>query len=115
MPKQHYDSEIASRLRNARKEKGYSQEKLAEKASVSTRELVRIEKAEVEPAMITIARLADALGITLAELCTGEGNADLAVKAGRLDLLIENCSWKERRFILGLVQYVADNIKDLES
>ena len=115
MPKLKYGNGLAEKIRAERKKKGYSQQHLALRASVSKRELGRIERGDANPSIDTIFKLTEALGITLAELTEGDCNQDLVVIEGKLTLLIEQCNRKEKSFILGLVQYVTENIKDLES
>lgn len=53
-----------------RKLKGFSQEKLAEKAGINIRSLQRIEKQDVQPQPHTMGLLAEALGVSIDELCT---------------------------------------------
>ena len=115
MPKLKYGNGLAEKIRAERKKKGYSQQHLALRADVSKRELGRIERGNARPAFETVSKLAEALGITVGELTEGDGNQDFVKIEGNLTLLIEQCSRKEKNFILGLVQYVTENIKDLES
>jgi XRE family transcriptional regulator, regulator of sulfur utilization len=59
---------LAARLRELRKEKGWSQEKLAEAAEMHRTYLAGIERALRNPALENLVKLANALDITLAEL-----------------------------------------------
>jgi transcriptional regulator with XRE-family HTH domain len=52
-----------------RKLKGFSQEKLAEKAGINIRSLQRIEKQVVQPQPHTMGLLAEALGLSINDLC----------------------------------------------
>lgn len=53
-----------------RKLKGFSQEKLAEKAGINIRSLQRIEKQVVQPQPHTMGLLAEALDVTIDALCS---------------------------------------------
>ena len=55
----------SEKLTALRKLKGYSQEKLAEKAGVNIRTLQRLEKTDVQPQPHTLKILADALEVTI--------------------------------------------------
>jgi transcriptional regulator with XRE-family HTH domain len=55
-------------LRELRTIKGYSQERLAEKASLHFTYIGGIERGERNPTLINIEKLADALSISLPEL-----------------------------------------------
>jgi transcriptional regulator with XRE-family HTH domain len=59
---------LAARLRELRKEKKWSQEKLAEEAEMHRTYLAGIERALRNPALENLVKLANALDVTLAEL-----------------------------------------------
>ena len=60
---------IAKRLKELRKKTGWSQQKLAEKASLSYNTITKIEQgAATKPTIQTIIKLADAFGVSLDEL-----------------------------------------------
>ncbi len=60
-------------IREVRTAKGISQEKLALMAEVDRSYVGRIERGDNNVALLTMARLADALGITLAKLMQRAG------------------------------------------
>jgi transcriptional regulator with XRE-family HTH domain len=64
--KQH----LAFQLRQLRREKGWSQEKLAEKASMHRTYLAGIERSLRNPSLENLIKLANALGVTMTELFT---------------------------------------------
>lgn len=68
-------SEISDRfgrdLRRLRAQRGWSQEQLAGVAEINRSFLGEIERGESVPSLDTLAKLADALDITLAELLSG--------------------------------------------
>lgn len=68
--------EIAQRLANMRREKGYSQEALASKLGLSRQAVSKWERAESQPDTGNLIALADLYGVTLDELVRVE--ADIA-------------------------------------
>ncbi len=60
---------ISQRLKELRKEKGWSQQKLAEKTGLSFNAITKIEQGLAKhPTLKTLLKLADAFGIGLDEL-----------------------------------------------
>jgi len=62
------DVKIGTRVREERVKRFWTQEKLAQEAGLSSRQVVRIEANEVEPRFSTILKLAATLGVEPAEL-----------------------------------------------
>ena len=62
---------VAKNLRDQRKRKGWSQEKLSESSGVAVRTIQRIENAKVEPHLQTLALLAGSLELEVHELLSG--------------------------------------------
>ena len=58
-------------VRNAREERAWTQEKLADRADVDQTFISGIERGARNPTVITISKLAKALGVSAAELCGG--------------------------------------------
>ena len=59
---------LAGAIRHLRREQELSQEALAFAADIHPKHLSEIERANKDPRVTTIVRLADALGVTVAEL-----------------------------------------------
>ena len=60
-------------LAKIRKEKGWSQEKLAQKAGISYNTLIKIERGGIKnPKIETVLKLEEALGVTTDELLKGK-------------------------------------------
>jgi transcriptional regulator with XRE-family HTH domain len=74
----------AERLRELRREKKWSQEKLAEAADMHRTYLAGIERALRNPSLETLLKLANALDLTLAELFTADADSSAKVRK-RLD------------------------------
>ncbi|MEW8049686.1 MAG: helix-turn-helix transcriptional regulator [Candidatus Thiodiazotropha endolucinida] len=60
--------EFGQRIRNLRKEKGYSQESFADHANIHRTYMGGIERGERNPTLTTIYRLAEALEVDPSEL-----------------------------------------------
>jgi ribosome-binding protein aMBF1 (putative translation factor) len=59
---------VARRIRRLRERRGWSQQGLAERAGLSRTYLARLETARQDPTLSTLAKLAKALKVPLAEL-----------------------------------------------
>lgn len=59
--------ELGIKIQELRKQKGMTQEDLAEKTGLSIRTIQRIESGEVDPRSYTLNQIAEALGVDIAE------------------------------------------------
>ena len=59
---------LGARIKEVRRSRGLTQERLAEKAEISARYLSRLEVGDQSPAIETLARLAEVLDVELWEL-----------------------------------------------
>lgn len=59
---------IARNIKNLRKEQGLTQEMLAEKALLTSRQICRVENMENAPSLKTIIKLARAFNVDISEL-----------------------------------------------
>ena len=64
---------VAERLRKAREARGWSQARLVNESGVGVATVSRAENGRFEPRQETARRLAEALGVRVAWLLTGEG------------------------------------------
>ncbi len=62
---------IGNRIREVRKEKGYSQEELAARADLDRTYMTSVECGKRNISIVNLYRIAQALGITLEELFRG--------------------------------------------
>jgi transcriptional regulator with XRE-family HTH domain len=67
---------LARQIHNLRRARGWSQPELATKVESSTTMIGRYERAEMMPAVDTVAKLADVFGVTMDHLYHGEGVVD---------------------------------------
>lgn len=63
---------LGDAIRHLRRERELSQEALAYAADIHPKHLSEIERANKDPRSTTVVRLADALGVTVAELYEGQ-------------------------------------------
>lgn len=66
---------VSTHLRQARQQRGWSQEKLANEAGISRRMLINIEAGESNVSLATLDKLAHALGLTFVDLVTPPGSS----------------------------------------
>lgn len=59
---------VGKNIRGRRKEKGLTQEALAEKADINPKFLGKVERAETNVSLLTLSKICDSLGISLCEL-----------------------------------------------
>ncbi len=59
---------LGKNIREKRKEKVLTQEELAEKADINPKFLGKVERAETNVSVLTLAKICDALGISICEL-----------------------------------------------
>lgn len=112
--KERANEMIGKMIRKKRKERGYTQDKLAEKAGVNSKSIYRIENGIQTPGVEMLSRLGNALGTDLQSLIDGSEPIDLIGYEKELEMILHGCSWSEKKFIFGLLRYVIDNIKELE-
>lgn len=80
------DTLIAKRVRDLRKGRGYTLDELAESSGVSRSMISLIERQETSPTAVVLAKLADALDVTLAALFSDEPGSAAAEPLARLSL-----------------------------
>jgi transcriptional regulator with XRE-family HTH domain len=105
--------DIAARLgRNiaaARKAAGKTQAEIAEKVGIETVSLSRIERGVVTPAITTLDRIADTLGVPLGRLFDGVSSRT-ATMADDIATLLEPLSEEDRHFFLEQIQIWAKRL-----
>ncbi len=68
---------LGKRINEIRKRQGLSQERLAERASISAQYVSNIERGKENPTLDLLLRLAEALRVSLGQLCDFETVEDL--------------------------------------
>ncbi|MCI5054838.1 MAG: helix-turn-helix transcriptional regulator [Flavobacteriales bacterium] len=65
-----YKKKLVSTLKNERAKRDISHEKLAARTGISRQAISKIESGQRSPAMYTVKKIAEGLGMTLAEFVT---------------------------------------------
>lgn len=99
---------VGQRIRQLRESKNMSQEELAEKADLHPTFIGKIERAEINPSIITLGKIAQAFNIPLSQLLSF--SEDKQVIESKVELLNEslNKAMKE----LQVVSDIAKDFKD---
>ena len=98
--------EIANRLQKLRKEKGYSQEQLAEALGISRQAVSKWERAESSPDTDNLICLAKLYGVSLDELLSTEANIEEIIESN--DVVEESKSNKTKKEkIVDLLQAIS--------
>ena len=100
---------IAKKIKIARKNAGYTQEKLAEKIGITSKQLSRIEMANYMPSMITFLNIVKILKISLAEFGILDDLPPDTLRAGVLKR-IYNCTDKELQLCLNIIDMTINNL-----
>ena len=98
---------IGKRLKELRREYGLSQERLALQAEITTAYLGQIERGIKNPTVVTVGRLCDALGISLAEFFSNQPTTPLENDQTLNQVLFElkDCTDDEKKEILQIIQH----------
>lgn len=75
------EREIGKNIRSARKEKGLSQDKLAARCGISSTTLSLYENSKKTPNLITTAKIASGLNVSIDRLCYGDENSSFINQA----------------------------------
>lgn len=96
--------QIGYRIKEVREQNHMSQALLAEMTDLSVSYISHIENAKRKASLESIIRIVNALGITVDELLAGVQMNNPATYQTDIDMLMENCSENEKRFIYELIK-----------
>lgn len=91
--------EIGQRIRQARKARGLSQEKLAEIIGISTTHMSHIETANTKMSLPTFAEIASVLEMRTDELLYGDKPKNRNISMDSIAELLDNCTVQQIRII----------------
>ena len=94
---------IGKRIQEVRKQQEMTQAELAALTDMSDSYISYIETAKKQASLESLVRISNALGITVDELLSGNQLHNLTDYQTDIDLLMEDCSLLERRFIYELI------------
>lgn len=87
-------AELGSRVQALRKERGLTLRELATAAAVSVSMLSSVERGQKAATIVVLARIADGLGVPLAELITADGNRVIVRRAAEQNVIGEPGGWR---------------------
>lgn len=105
---------IGKRIRETRKREGLSQMALAETAGLSCSYLSYIETGKKQPSLTALLQIVNVLGITIDELLFGNQPPHPSDYQTDFDMLMEDCTLPERRFLYVISALVKEAIRDNE-
>ena len=94
---------IGKRIQEVRKQQAMTQAELATLTDMSDSYISYIETAKKQASLESLVRISNALGITVDELLSGNQLHNPTDYQTDIDLLMEDCSLLERRFIYELI------------
>lgn len=94
---------IGKRIQEVRKQQAMTQAELAALTDMSDSYISCIETAKKQASLESLIRISNALGITMDELLSGNQLHNPTDYQTDIDLLMEDCSLLERRFIYELI------------
>lgn len=109
------DKLIGKRIKEMREQLHIKQVELAEGADISTSFLYHVESGSRRPSLSTLLRIVDALGITVDELLCGNQKNDPCTYQTDMDLLLVDCSPREKRLIFHTMRALKESLRETES
>ena len=101
---------IGLRIRKLRRQKYWTQEKLAEKAEIAPDYLCRIECGKKHPSLKTILLLADAMEITADDLLVDVQKRSTPVMGADKRSLLAGCTERQKRLVLTICRNLKDEM-----
>lgn len=95
---------IGSRIREIRKSKRMTQEKLGETSGVEPSNISHIERAATKPSLQTLVNIANALGVTLDEIVYNNLEKSAHVSVKMIDDLLSDCSAEELKALAEVIK-----------
>ena len=103
---------IGKRVRETRTQQKLSQQQLAEKADLSVCYISHIENGRKQASLSALINIANALGITVDELLSGNQLYNPTDYQTDIDLIMDDCSLLERRIIFELITAAKDILRN---
>ena len=99
---------VGQRIRALREEHSWSQEKLAERANISSTYQSHIERSDKKPSLDVLVRIASALGTTVDRLLAGSQPSDQTAFLDDMGELMAKCPLPERRVFMAAATAIHD-------
>ena len=101
-------SVIGERLKKARKDKGLTQEELAEKLDISIAFLSRVERGSSKVNLKRLTQICEILGITEGEILTGVSSKSQNYLDSEFSELLKNCTPEKQKLIYDIARVIAN-------
>jgi len=103
---------IGERLKKARIEKGYTQEKLSEKLDVSIAYLSRIETGAAHINLKRLNEICNILGVSEAYILNGAANNSTSYLNTELNSILKDCTPDKKELIYQIATIISENSKN---
>ena len=104
--------QIGKRIRDLRRQQGYTQEAFAEAVDLSAPFVSHIERATKKASLETISRIASTLNVTVDYLLTGTQSLDAAAFLPEVEMLLRDCLPHEKRIIVDVAEATKKRLRD---
>jgi transcriptional regulator with XRE-family HTH domain len=94
---------LGGRIARLRKERGFTQARLSERADLSNNYLSNIENSRSIPSLETLVKLCGALGVTPNDILLGTNTSEEDYLNDDLSALFAQCTPREKRYIAGFI------------
>lgn len=101
---------IGRRIRKLRKQKFWTQEKLAEKAEIAPDYLCRIELGRKRPSLKTILLIADALNTTADDLLFDVQKEKITAMQKEEKFLLAGCTERQKHIMMAICRNIKEEI-----
>lgn len=99
---------IGERLKKARKERGLTQEQLAEKIDVSIAFLSRIERGNSQINLKRLTQICELLNVTEGDILNGVSNNSNKYLDSEFANLLQNCSSQQQKLIYDIAKVISN-------
>ena len=100
---------IGKRLKEARKKKGLTQEKLVEQIGVSIAYLSKIETGKIHINLERLTQICEVLEVTEGEILNGVSNTSQTYLNNEFNVLLKKCSPKKQKLIYDIIKTIVDS------
>lgn len=105
---------IGARIRRLRKEKGLTQQTLAELSDQEPSNISHIERGATKLGLPTIVNIANALSVTVDDLLCDSLESSKSAFEREASQILADCSHKELRIITGSMRALKDNLRQAD-
>lgn len=99
---------IGKRIKQARKKKGLTQEKLVEKMDVSIAYLSKVETGKIHINLERLSQICSILGITEGEILNGVANDSEKYLNTEFNEIIRKCTPKQQKLVYNIIKVILE-------